>query len=409
MAVLNSKDIQYFITIQVIFFIIMIAMTAPLIEGVFAILWMGYSISFFRGILKKQKQINLQQSNEVKYQVGKALDEVESSNLKLSKLVNTLAGGVLLIDEKGFIKMENQTFLSMFNLVSLMNQKYLLLEKIKPLFQPISEAFNAEVNKRVQIKNHERFFDLMMTPIIDDSGFEGLLILVNDITELKIAEQFQKQFTADVSHELKTPLSAILGMTEIMINSPVKPDKQKEFLKTLHEEAVRLEKMIKDLLIISKLDRIDLEFIKTPSSIKSIIEKSSRLLQTQIERKNLQLIIRVEDYRLMLEEQKFHQVMVNLLSNALQYTDHGSITIEGKKLKEFYQLKVIDTGIGMDEEHLPFVFKRFYRVDAARSRESGGSGLGLSIVKNVVVKHGGQIQVTSQINQGTTFTILLPI
>lgn len=409
MAVLNSKDIQYFIVVQVIYFIIMIAMTAPLIEGVFAILWIVYSFYFFRGILKKQKQVNLQQSNEIKYQVGKALDEVESSNLKLSKLVNTLAGGVVLIDEKGFIKMENQTFLSMFNLESLMDQEYHLIEKIKPLFQPITEAFTAEVNKRVQIKNHERFFDLIMTPIFDDSVFEGLLILVNDITELKIAEQFQKQFTADVSHELKTPLSAILGMTEIMINSPVKPDKQKEFLKTLHEEAVRLEKMIKDLLIISKLDRIDLEFIKTPTSIKTLVEKSSRLLQTQIERKNLQLIIKVDDYRLMLEEQKFHQVMVNLLSNALQYTDHGSITIEGKKLKEFYQLKVMDTGIGMDEEHLPFVFKRFYRVDAARSRESGGSGLGLSIVKNVVVKHGGQIQVISQINQGTTFTILLPI
>lgn len=409
MAVLNSKDIQYFIVVQVIYFIIMIAMTAPLIEGVFAILWIVYSFYFFRGILKKQKQVNLQQSNEIKYQVGKALDEVDSSNLKLSRLVNTLAGGVVLIDEKGFIKMENQTFLSMFNLESLMNQKYHLIEKIKPLFQPITEAFTAEVNKRVQIKNQERFFDLIMTPIFDDSVFEGLLILVNDITELKIAEQFQKQFTADVSHELKTPLSAILGMTEIMINSAVKPDKQKEFLKTLHEEAVRLEKMIKDLLIISKLDRIDLEFIKTPTSIKSIIEKSSRLLQTQIERKNLQLIIKVDDYRLMLEEQKFHQVMVNLLSNALQYTDHGSITIEGEKLQEFYQLKVIDTGIGMDEEHLPFVFKRFYRVDAARSRESGGSGLGLSIVKNVVVKHGGQIKVISQINQGTTFTILLPV
>lgn len=409
MAVLNSKDIQYFIVVQVIYFIIMIAMTAPLIEGVFAILWIVYSFYFFRGILKKQKQVNLQQSNEIKYQVGKALDEVDSSNLKLSKLVNSLAGGVVLIDEKGFIKMENQTFLSMFNLESLMNQKYHLIEKIKPLFQPITEAFTAEVNKRVQIKNQERFFDLIMTPIFDDSVFEGLLILVNDITELKIAEQFQKQFTADVSHELKTPLSAILGMTEIMINSAVKPDKQKEFLKTLHEEAVRLEKMIKDLLIISKLDRIDLEFIKTPTSIKSIIEKSSRLLQTQIERKNLQLIIKVDDYRLMLEEQKFHQVMVNLLSNALQYTDHGSITIEGEKLQEFYQLKVIDTGIGMDEEHLPFVFKRFYRVDAARSRESGGSGLGLSIVKNVVVKHGGQIKVISQINQGTTFTILLPV
>lgn len=406
---LNSKDIQYFIVVQVIYFIIMIAMTAPLIEGVFAILWIVYSFYFFRGILKKQKQVNLQQSNEIKYQVGKALDEVDSSNLKLSRLVNTLAGGVVLIDEKGFIKMENQTFLSMFNLESLMNQKYHLIEKIKPLFQPITEAFTAEVNKRVQIKNQERFFDLIMTPIFDDSVFEGLLILVNDITELKIAEQFQKQFTADVSHELKTPLSAILGMTEIMINSAVKPDKQKEFLKTLHEEAVRLEKMIKDLLIISKLDRIDLEFIKTPTSIKSIIEKSSRLLQTQIERKNLQLIIKVDDYRLMLEEQKFHQVMVNLLSNALQYTDHGSITIEGEKLQEFYQLKVIDTGIGMDEEHLPFVFKRFYRVDAARSRESGGSGLGLSIVKNVVVKHGGQIKVISQINQGTTFTILLPV
>jgi two-component system, OmpR family, phosphate regulon sensor histidine kinase PhoR len=409
MAVLNSKDIQYFIFVQVIYFIIMIAMTAPLIEGVFAILWIGYSVYFFKGILKKQKQVNLQQSNEVKYQVGKALDEVESSNLKLSKLVNTLAGGVILIDEKGFIKMENQTFLSMFNLESLMNQEYHLLEKIKPLFQTISEAFTAEVNKRVQIKNHERFFDLIMTPIFDDSVFEGLLILINDITEIKIAEQFQKQFTADVSHELKTPLSAILGMTEIMINSTVNPDKQKEFLKTLHEEAVRLEKMIKDLLIISKLDRIDLEFIKKPTSIKTLVEKSSRLLQPQVERKNLQLITQVEDHTIMLEEQKFHQVLVNILSNALQYTDKGSITILGKKLKNHYQLKVIDTGIGISEEHLPFVFKRFYRVDSARSRESGGTGLGLSIVKNVVVKHGGQIQVTSQIKQGTTFTILLPI
>ena len=405
---INSKDIRNFLIFQIFFLITINVINTPLMEGVFALLWIGYSVLFFRRIIDKQRSAKIQTSNEVDLKVKKALELVESTNLQISKLVNSLPGGVLLIDANGIIKMENQALLNMFQLDSLENKDYQLIQLIEPLYQAVFDAYTAEVSKRTQIKYQERFYDLIMTKIDDESTFQGLLILVSDITELKIAEQFQKQFTADVSHELRTPLSAVLGLTEILQNNNVDEEKQMEFLKTVNNEAKRLENMIKDLLTISKLDRIDDNIFKRPIAIQKIINETSQIWLNEIEQKGLEFETEIEAATLNIDEQKFQQVIVNLLTNAIKYTDKGTITIKGKKLKDWYQLDFKDTGIGIAKEHQPFVFKRFYRVDEARGRDSGGTGLGLSIAKNVVIKHGGQIHVSSELGKGTQFTVLIP-
>jgi two-component system phosphate regulon sensor histidine kinase PhoR len=407
--VINSKDIRIFILVQVLFLITVNIINTPLFEGVFALSWIGYTVYFFKGILNKQDVEKVHQNNQIDYQVKQALELFESTNLQLSKLVDSLPGGVLLIDANGIIKIENQTFLNMFQLDSLFDKDYQLIQLIEPLYQAVFDAYTAEISKRTQIKSEERYYDLIMSTIVDESVFQGLLILVSDITELKTAEQFQKQFTADVSHELRTPLSAILGLTEILQNEGIDAQNRLEFITTIHHESKRLENLIKDLLVISKLDRIDDPLMRKPTQIKSLIEETSELWLNEIKNKDIMFELDLDEALLNIDEHKFNQVIVNLLTNAIKYTDQGSIIIKGRKLKDWYNLEFKDTGIGIAKEHQPFIFKRFYRVDNARSRDSGGSGLGLSIVKNVIVKHGGTIHVASEENQGTTFTVSVPI
>ena len=406
---INSKDIRIFILVQVLFLITVNIINTPLFEGVFALSWIGYTVYFFKGILNKQDVEKVHQNNQIDYQVKQALELFESTNLQLSKLVDSLPGGVLLIDANGIIKIENQTFLNMFQLDSLFDKDYQLIQLIEPLYQAVFDAYTAEISKRTQIKSEERYYDLIMSTIVDESVFQGLLILVSDITDLKTAEQFQKQFTADVSHELRTPLSAILGLTEILQNEGIDAQNRLEFITTIHHESKRLENLIKDLLVISKLDRIDDPLMRKPTQIKSLIEETSELWLNEIKNKDIMFELDLDEALLNIDEHKFNQVIVNLLTNAIKYTDQGSIIIKGRKLKDWYNLEFKDTGIGIAKEHQPFIFKRFYRVDNARSRDSGGSGLGLSIVKNVIVKHGGTIHVASEENQGTTFTVSVPI
>ena len=405
----NRKKLMGFLSIQFIIIVALVFNTAPLTKGVFAFGWLVASSYTLWKVHLENANRDIRMKNEIDYQVNKAKLKAEKSSLQLRRLVNTLGSGVILIDAFGKIKIENQTFLLMFQLDSFLHKDYELIQLNPTLYQPIFDAYTAETSKRVQIKYQERFYDLIMTTINDKDTFQGLLVLVNDITEIKIAEQFQKQFTADVSHELKTPLSAIIGIAEMIQDKKVDEKKQEEFIDTLYKEATRLQQMIQDLLVISRLDRIDVDLIRKPASIQTLIESSVKLLRNAIESKDLKLIIDVENALLNIDEKQFYQAIVNLLTNAKNYTDKGSITVKGRMLKDVYQLEFIDTGIGIAEDQQPYVFKRFYRIDEARSRDSGGTGLGLSIAKNVVLKHGGQILLASQKGKGSKFTIILPV
>jgi len=182
-----------------------------------------------------------------------------------------------------------------------------------------------------------------------------------------------------------------------------------EFIEILQKESVRMETILNDLLIISKMDRIDYELTVTEVHIGELVLESTNALKRLAKEKNIELITNVKDEIISVDKNKIEQVIINLIKNAINYTDEGSITVTGYTENDFYTLRVSDTGIGINSEEIENIFKRFYRIDGARSRDSGGSGLGLSIVKNVVLKHGGNIQVDSIKDEGTTFIITLPL
>ncbi len=403
------KRYVWLLIITLITGVTIVVLSNPFYEGFVVFIWVIYFVLFVRQWLDEQADLKVDTQQQITYYLDRQKKRYEADHLRLKRLVETLGSGVLLIAADETIQIVNATFYETFKFKDLKGSTYHQLKSIEPMYQIILEAIMAEKSARAQIAYDEHFYDLIMTPLISNKGYQGLLVLINDITTLKNAEHYQKQFTADVSHELKTPLSALIGMSEILKDKDVDEDTRKEFIETIHSEAVRMEVMINDLTTISKMDRIDYVLKKEMVRFSKIFKDVKSLLTPLIEAKGLTLNDTINDEKIYVDKNRIHQVLINLIKNAIAYTDNGSITVSGNKEGEYYKITVQDTGIGMAAEHLPYVFKRFYRIDEGRGRDSGGSGLGLSITKNVVLKHGGQIFVESTQGVGTTFTLLLPI
>jgi two-component system phosphate regulon sensor histidine kinase PhoR len=340
-------------------------------------------------------------------QMKRTSNEVESQLISLAKIIDS---GVILIDEHDVIKQANSQFQTAFDINNVEGETYEILKPLRTLYKMINKAYLKEEKTRNQMIYNDIYFDVNITPIFEETYFRGCLVVVHDVTQLKNAETFQKQFTADVSHELKTPLSAIKGISEIIMNNQsMTKDEREDFIKTIYLESTRLETILNDLLIISKMDRLDYELSLEETSIHTIINDVIKLLTPMAKDKGLALTKEVEPATLDIDAIKMRQVIMNLIKNAIAYTDHGSVHVSGSIKDEKYEIKVRDTGIGIPEEEHEKVFKRFYRVDEARSRASGGSGLGLSIIKNVVKKHQGTLSLESKQSTGSTFTVNLPI
>lgn len=370
---------------------------------------MLFHIFGFSGEREKLNQNNEDSLKKVLSKLSKTQKESQDSYRRFISLTKTLGSGLMMVNEDGAINFANKDFNQYFSFEN--NYKnYNSLLKIKPLYKFVNQAYLLEKSSREQIQYLEKHYDLVSTPIFENDVFQGCLILVHDITNLKTAESFQKQFTADVSHELKTPLSTIKGFSEILVRDVEMEKKDRiEFITLINRESIRMESILSDLLIIAKMDRLDYELNLQEINIKDLILESVDSLKYKINNKNLKCNIEAQDCILDLDKNKMGQVIINLVRNAINYTDKGKINIDGRIDREEYILQVRDTGIGIDKDNFENIFKRFYRVDTARSRDSGGSGLGLSICKNVVLKHSGKITVNSKRNEGTTFQVILNI
>lgn len=363
--------------------------------------------------LYQERQIQ-QESTESKmtlmqHKLSQTEKQKEETYMQFISLSTTLGSGVLHVNAEGKISFANKDFIEYFQL-EVAKKDYQILVNIKPLYKFVNEAYLLEESKREQVHYKEHFYDLISTPIFEEGIFQGCIVIVHDITLIKTAERFQKQFTADVSHELKTPLSTIKGFSEILArDEDIPKDDKKEFLEIIQKEVMRMETIISDLLVISKMDRVDYELEYTKNNIRTTIEDAVGILKHEVEKKGLSLYTELEDKTFMYDYTKMHHVLLNLLKNAMNYTDKGHIELKGYAQKNNYIIEVRDTGIGIPTDDRELIFKRFYRVDAARSRDTGGSGLGLSIIKNVVKKHDGQIEVDSIEGKGTTFRVILPM
>lgn len=236
-----------------------------------------------------------------------------------------------------------------------------------------------------------------------------VLVLCNDVTQWHRLERMRSDFIANVSHELKTPITAIQGFAETLSTNVADEETRDAFLRVIHDEAVRMSRLVGDLLTLSKLESQETPMEFESIELSQIIQRSQEALQEEVRKRELTLNTELTTgVSVWGDEGKLLQLFLNLLMNAIQYTPvGGTITVSWEVLRDTVKVHIADTGIGIREDHQKRIFERFYRVDRDRSRASGGTGLGLAIVKHIVSAHGGEIGVNSQPGTGSDFWFTL--
>jgi two-component system phosphate regulon sensor histidine kinase PhoR len=237
--------------------------------------------------------------------------------------------------------------------------------------------------------------------------------VLHDISELRRLERVRRDFVANVSHEFKTPLTAIQGFAETLLGGALDDAAhRRHFVEIIREHSTRLARLTDDLLKLSSIEAGKLELEFAPVNVAALVESCAETTRMKAEHKQLALTIECSDESLRVrgDARRLAEVLQNILDNAVQYTPPGgSITVCASVEGRSARIAVTDTGIGIPHDEQQRIFERFYRVDAARSREAGGTGLGLSIAKHLAEAHGGRIEVQSEVGRGSTFSILLPL
>ncbi|RDI44242.1 two-component system histidine kinase PnpS [Falsibacillus pallidus] len=336
---------------------------------------------------------------------------------RLSTLIENMGSGLILIDSRGYITMSNKIYQDLFSLDSddFMFKPYYEVIKFKEIVRLVEEIFITEMNVRRQLVlslNIERkHFEIYGAPIIGNHDeWNGILLVFHDITDLKKLEQMRKDFVANVSHELKTPITSIKGFSETLLDGAMNDqDTLKSFLTIILNESDRLQTLIKDLLDLSKIEQQGFKLNLQLFDLTNMMEEVMAILSSKAEDKKVSLSFS-SDKNIEMEGDHFRlkQVFINLINNAIMYTPpEGSIHVGISDLGSKLKVEIADTGIGIEQEEIPRIFERFYRVDKARSRNSGGTGLGLAIVKHLIEAHKGYISVKSKKNEGTVFSVIL--
>jgi two-component system phosphate regulon sensor histidine kinase PhoR len=242
----------------------------------------------------------------------------------------------------------------------------------------------------------------------------GAVVVLNDITRVKLLEDLRKDFVANVSHELRTPITSIKGFVETLLGGAMEdPSTAERFLKIIDKQSERLSNIIEDLLSLSRIEqdhqKIQLAFVDR--NLRSALKQALQFCSEHAKPKDIELALKCPaDIRFRFHPNLLEQAIINLVDNAIKYSEPKKIVrVVAGRLEDQIRIQVIDQGMGIPRSQLPRLFERFYRVDKARSREMGGTGLGLSIVKHIVLAHGGTIEVESELEHGSTFTLTLPV
>ncbi|MEC2054686.1 PAS domain-containing protein [Peribacillus psychrosaccharolyticus] len=337
---------------------------------------------------------------------------------RLETLIENIGSGVLLIDNKGYITLTNRAYKHIFKVDPLTFLYHVYYEVIehKEIISIIEEIFMTEKSMKRQLliplAFERRHFEVYGAPIIGNNDeWKGILVVFHDISELKKLEQMRKDFVANVSHELKTPITSIKGFSETLLDGALKDEEAlKSFLMIILKESDRLQALIQELLDLSRIEQQEFELNIKPLELTPILEETRTILNGKAVEKDIELTLNTPENPVWIEGDSYRitQVFLNLMTNALTYTPNGGrVEVEVEEQIDDVIVTIRDTGIGIETEELPRIFERFYRVDKARSRDSGGTGLGLAIVKHILEVLHGEITVASEPGKGTVFTVVL--
>ena len=338
--------------------------------------------------------------------------EVKKANIEKNKvdyIINNIQEGLIILNAVKEVVLINKVALSGFELKSeeVLNKNYLYLFRNNEIVNFVDEAFDKKANLSKEIKLNGKNYLFEFNYLNEDWNKKNdggsLSIIMIDVTKLDEVQKMKRDFFANASHELKSPLTSIIGNLQLLDQNFIKTKKEKdEVIKSSIKEAKRMSKIISDMLELSYLEgkeKVRVENLKLDSFINSIVER----YQPTLKEKNIKLNLNLIPAEILIEANDADYLFSNLIDNAIKYTNSsGIINIE---LLENH-LVIEDNGIGIAKEDQERIFERFYRVDKARSKELGGTGLGLSIVKHICVKYGYKIEVNSEINKGTKFTII---
>lgn len=342
-------------------------------------------------------------------EISRQSEELKQRQNELEVMTSAMSEGIILLNNRGTVLSINKAAAKLFGTDCFcIGEDIVSINRSLELAQLLNRAKNGEHSERVVELGCGRY-QMMASPVISNNIVSGIVLLILDVTEKEKAEQLRREFTANVSHELKTPLHTISGSAELLANGMVKPEDIPIFLKRIYSETQRMIQLVEDIIRLSHLDEGAEDMKWDMVDLYAIAEETINSLADEAESNGIKFELYGETVLINGIRQLLQEIIYNLCDNAIKYNCRGgSVSVGVKNENEFAVLTITDTGIGIPAEHQERIFERFYRVDKSHSKEIGGTGLGLSIVKHAAKLHNAEIELHSIVNKGTEITIKFP-
>ncbi len=331
-------------------------------------------------------------------------------------ILKSISDGIIILDPKGNILFANKSFKELIRAEEAPEGKNFMevirnINLLNLLRTAMAEKKEVEEELTVKKGGGEIFIFAKAMPVIcKDGKVKFLIIILHDITKLKKLEKIRRDFVANASHELKTPITAIKGYAESLLDGAIDDiENAKKFVEIIKNQTDRLSILIEDLLTLSRIESGEIKIEKEKIAFEDVVFSVFQIFKEKAQKKGIQLQQEITpDLQINADRNKLTQILINLIDNSIKFTEKGYVKVKLYKYNGGLILSVEDTGVGIPKEHLHRIGERFYRVDRARSRELGGTGLGLAIVKHLVIAHGWDFKIESEIGKGTEIKILIP-
>ncbi len=336
-----------------------------------------------------------------KREINEQLEALENRADTIKTITENMKEGLILLDKHGIVLSANNSVSNMLGYFDIVGKNILHVNRNMELLEKIETCLGG-TSSEMQINIDKKIFTVYLNPVYHNEYINGAIILFLDTTEKARAEKQRKEFTANVSHELKTPLTTITALSEMISNGMAKKDDVQGFAEKIVGQSKRLIELIDDIIRLSEFDEGSIEKSFELFDLYKLADAVIVSLNEKASQKSVALSLSGESFKVLANRRMIDELLYNLVDNGIKYNkDNGEVFVSISHEGEFAKITVSDTGIGISQKHIERIFERFYRVDKSRSKRIGGTGLGLSIVKQITSFHGGKIEIKSKVGVGT--------